>query len=272
MTSKDVQIAHWNPKRRRFKGRISRLIPLWTPVNNFGDLLGPMITNKILVLNGATERKAVSFEELSDEHKLLSVGSVLHFARDGDIIWGAGRNGKVSDDAHSFSSLDVRMVRGPKTRAFLTNKGIDVPEIYGDPALLFPDLFEDRMTKWKKGIGGLSILPNLNDLTIRSSEGRLINPRSEVWSVLQAIYESEVVVASSLHGFILAEAFGVKARLLRSHAESDFKYQDYLEGTGRHEPCTYNSVREAISASDHPPPIFSVDRMRSAFPIDRFVF
>ena len=46
------------------------------PVNNFGDLLGPVIVRRMLKRLGLDAQPKISA-------RLLSVGSCLHFARDG---------------------------------------------------------------------------------------------------------------------------------------------------------------------------------------------
>lgn len=44
------------------------------------------------------------------------------------------------------------------------------------------------------------------------------------------------VYSSSLHGIILAEAYGVPAVMFRSYDKSvDFKYLDYYASTGRYD-------------------------------------
>ena len=47
------------------------------------------------------------------------------------------------------------------------------------------------------------------------------------------IAQSEIIISSSLHGIILADAIGVDSVILRSNIENLFKYKDYLLGTGR---------------------------------------
>lgn len=263
-------IVCWNPVKRRFRGRIGRRLPFYAPPNNFGDILGPVIVARILENHGVSAPPAQSFEQADGQRKLLSIGSVLHFAYDGDLVWGTGRNGKIPDSKISFTELDVRMVRGPLTRAFLMERGIDVPEVYGDPGLLVPHLFADRIAGWKKGSTGPIFVANLNDPKPKQRAGRLIDPCAPLWDVLRAIYESDLVLSTSLHGFILAEAFGVRARLLRSDAESPFKYADYFAGTGGRDLVSYSSVEEALSAPDHPAPEFDPVRMVEAFPIGAF--
>ncbi len=58
---------------------------------------------------------------------------------------------------------------------------------------------------------------------------------TEPWDeVIRKILDSEFVISSSLHGLIIADAFGVPSRLLKiTDTEPLFKYRDYYEGTGR---------------------------------------
>ena len=47
-----------------------------------------------------------------------------------------------------------------------------------------------------------------------------VNPLAPLWEVIRHIAQSEFVVASSLHGIIVAEALGVPVRPLGSRAEA----------------------------------------------------
>lgn len=235
----DVELFHWNPLKPVFTSRGLSRLPIKRRPNNFGDLLGPMIIAAIL-------KKQLEWRNTENGSKLLSVGSVLHFAKDGDTIWGSGRNGKTAEDRHSFSRLDVRAVRGPKTQAFLHSKGIDVPDVFGDPALLIPSLDREEFVKPTSGAKTL-VVPNLNDPKSSSRDPNVLNPRSDVRECIGRIVDSEFVVSSSLHGVVIADAFGIPNRLVKAAHEDSFKYDDYYLGTGRKPPVPANSFSDAVA-------------------------
>ena len=158
-------------------------------------------------------------------------------------------------------------MRGPRTRNFLMNRGIDVPEVYGDPALLLPLLMPKLLDVPKKY--AVTVVPNFNDLRLNPTwrfSPKVLNPRSGLAHCLQRIAASEFVVGSSLHGIIVAEALGIPARLVQSEAESDLKYADYYEATGRADYCPAETIREATAAGGERFPVFSPDGLMAAFP------
>jgi len=81
---------------------------------NIGDYVAYDLVKRVLAMKGKLIK-----DKLNPDNKLVSVGSVLHFARDGDTLWGTGYNQKMGDDVIKFSELDVRAVRGPLTREYL---------------------------------------------------------------------------------------------------------------------------------------------------------
>jgi pyruvyltransferase len=260
-----VELVAWNPERPIFRGRAKRLVPVKRPVNNFGDLLGPVIVDRM--------RKMANLpNEASRTARLLSVGSILHFARDGDVVWGSGVNGKIPASSHSYSFLDVRAVRGPLTRDFLRDRGIEVPEIFGDPALLLPHVAPELLDAAQHKKHKVTIVPNFQDLRLHQLSSRLrpnlLNPSSGLWRCLYRIVQSELVVGSSLHAIIVAEAFGIPARAVQSEVEHDFKYLDYYTGTGRKSFEPAPTVRDAIKAGGEPSPVSSVQPLLNAFPSD----
>lgn len=62
------------------------------------------------------------------------------------------------------------------------------------------------------------------------------------------IASAERVVASSLHGIIVAEAFNVPVAVVASPSEPPFKYEDYFEGTGRRLPRMHATWQEAAAS------------------------
>lgn len=229
---------------------------------NFGDHLSLVLTSKMLSRNDLT---------LSDQtpspHRLLGIGSIMHFARVGDVIWGSGINGKINNGEFAAKELDVRAVRGRLTAERLRAKGITVPEVFGDPALLVPHLFGSRFTK---NLSRREIfIPNLNDLKYTKNMENVVSPLLGWNYVIERIVSTEFVLSSSLHGLILAEAFGIPCRFVRlSDEESQFKYDDYATGTGREHLEPARSLEHARQLGSHPPPRYDIAPLLAAFPLD----
>ena len=206
------------------------------------------------------------------EKRLFAIGSVLSFAMDDDVIWGTGINGRLLHKKfYRFTQLDVRAVRGPLTRNFLKSElNIDCPEIYGDPGLLFPILFPEYQRK-ENPSNEYIIIPHFSEEFFypKSEYANVVYP-TEPWQVVvEKILDSKFVISSSLHGVIIAEAYGIPARLLRiSENESLFKYQDYYLGTGRpHFQIAY-SIEQALEMGGESPFHCDLNKLLDAFPIE----
>ena len=231
---------------------------------NFGDYLSSVIVTKI-----AADHGFFIDEELAAPKRLLAVGSILHFARDDDIIWGSGVNGKVDPQLHIFKRLDVRAVRGPLTRDFLRQRGITAPEIYGDPALLLPILLPERFKRDEFNAKGTWVVPNLHDLAAVSGLKNVISPLQRWSKVIDKIINAEFIISSSLHGLVIADAFGVPCRYVRlSQIENTFKYNDYAQGVGRTEFVYTSSISEAEEMGPMPPVTVNVTPLLKACPFD----
>lgn len=246
----NVPLYWWEPDDGKFN------------VTNFGDTLSVVLLERI---TGHAIKKA----RVNEKHKLLAIGSILHFAKDSDIVWGSGINGKHPYPRdYSFKNLDVRAVRGPLTRLFLQNLGVNVPEVYGDPALLFPLLFPEFK---KESIREFLVIPHISEMHLLPKNANIVYP-TEPWDVIvQKIVESKFVISSSLHGIIIAEAYGIPSRLLRmTDNESLFKYADYYLGTGRKEFKPAKSVAEALKMGGEDLPLYDRAKLLDAFPWDLF--
>lgn len=262
-----VEIVHWNPKVKVFKRKPLSWLPLLKTVNNFGDLLGPMVVEALL------ERKGLK-NNCNNDSRLLTVGSIMHFANNNDTIWGTGVLGNASKKEYNFESLNVKAVRGPNTRRFLMDTfSINVPEVYGDPAILVPELFpEIKQLASTKERFDLTVVPHFHEFKETKCRGlNVVNPQAPILEVLDRIARSDFVVASSLHAVILAEAFGIPAQLYQSKTEHFFKYEDYYLATGRDSFSMAASIDEAIKLGGEPSMKFDSTPLLEAFPYDLFM-
>lgn len=238
----------------------------WIPHSgvNFGDELSRTIVQLMLARHGFTVQ-----DETRAPRQMLAIGSILQFARDNAVVWGSGVNGNQPEWAHRFKTLDVRAVRGPYTRHYLMSKGIAVPEIYGDPGLLTPLLTGDRFKP--DGSVEVAFVPNTHDYLEHagSSPIPVIDPRRSWNAVIADIVRCKSVVASSLHGLVLAEAYGIPARYVRvSEREGIVKYDDYYAGTGRDRYDMARSIPEALEMGGAALPKLNLEPLLGAFPYD----
>ncbi|MES2504618.1 MAG: polysaccharide pyruvyl transferase family protein [Myxococcota bacterium] len=246
-------------------------LPLWywrqPAFTNFGDYLSLKIVERMV----NRPVRVYNRRPANNDKKLLAVGSILSFADTGDVVWGSGINGKLlAKKAYGFRSLEVRSVRGPLTRKFLKDEfGIDAPAIYGDPALLVPRLFPEFRRK-EKPANRYLFIPHYSEMHRypKDKYPNVIYPTDPWNEVIEAITDSELVVSSSLHGVIIAEAFGIPARMIIADKEPLFKYQDYYLGTGRADFNAALSVEEAVRLGGEPPIKIDLQALYDAFPFE----
>lgn len=253
-----VEVVHWNPRKRVIPGPLGKLVPWRRAVNNFGDILGPLLVERVLVDCGASTQVG--------DGRLVTVGSIMHLAETGDVVWGTGINGKKSLDKLAQVDLDIRAVRGPVTRRILTDMGKIVPAVYGDPALLWSK-FWPRETYTEKSTQSVGIVPNLHDWSRHKNDPRAINPVGDVHDVIGQIARCDFIIATSLHGIVIAESFGIPARLIPPTTEPIHKYLDYYGGTGRRLNIAAN-VDEAIEIGGEAPLDWDAAALLNAFPFE----
>lgn len=249
-----TRLVYWDPRATRGGSRLGRLVSLAPRKQNFGDLLGPRVTEALAGTAGwrpwpVPRRLPVSADR---RRRLLTVGSIVHFARDGDVVWGSGVNGKIAESAYRFADVDVRAVRGPLTQEWFARRGVDAPSVHGDPALLLPTLEPGLVGLTAHKRRSLAVVPNLNEVDRWSTHPDLVDPRDPVDAVLAAIATSERVVTSSLHGLVVAESLGVPVSLVQSTVEPDLKFRDYVLGTGRDGIERHEDLDRALRAKPAP--------------------
>lgn len=235
---------------------------------NFGDAISSKLVERIVGRDVATAETRVSMKQ----QKLLAIGSILILANNDDVVWGTGMNGKRMDLAlYNFTNLDVHAVRGPLTRQFLlTNFNIDCPEIYGDPALLFPYLFPD-FKKSSNPEYEYVVIPHYTEETMFPKDlyPNVVYPTEPWEDVIRKILNSKFVISSSLHGLVIADAYGIPARYLRvTGNEPIYKYNDYYQGTKRPDYTYATSIEEALGMGGEVPFECDLKKLYNSFPFE----
>lgn len=212
---------------------------------NLGDQLSPAV---LAWITGSTPIWVTQ----SYRGKTLAVGSVMFALAEHDVVWGAG----LIRDEPIVPPRDVCFlaVRGPLTRERIM---AEVPAVYGDPALLLP-FFHDPPIEKRHAVG---IVPHYVDFSaIRISDPSIvvIDVRDPWPKVVSLIRSCDVVLSSSLHGLIVAEAYGIPASWIRitdGVVGGKFKFNDYYLSSGRDErhPFAWEQGMAAAIASPAPP-------------------
>jgi len=89
--------------------------------------------------------------------------------------------------------------------------------------------------------------------------------------LIDYIYNSKLVISSSLHGIILAETYGIPAILLTDRETSNrFKYNDYYYSTERFDYPVAQSIEEALALQPaHLPNLTDIRKnILNSFPYD----
>ena len=179
---------------------------------NFGDLLGPLICEHL-----SGRRVVHSSVERAD---LISIGSLLEpwfWKEDSNLqftgaIWGTGRmEGLVPI---SFPSATICAVRGKLSRERLGGS-VSAECTIGEPGLLTPMLVPATLTvprRFKVGVvphWGERKHEAYRKLADLSAEILIIDPCERVAIIVDRIRSCDFILSSSLHGLILADAFGL---------------------------------------------------------------
>lgn len=197
---------------------------------NFGDALSPIL---IETLSGKRVVQAYKIVNIYGKPIYSVIGSILDNSNcSNHWIWGSGfisETGKL----HRRPKR-VLAVRGPLSRKKLLEYGVECPEVYGDPALLCPLLYEPNVIKKYR----LGIIPHYIDKDNSAlnkfkdlKEVTIIDIKSNLKDVIDHVNECEAIASSSLHGLIIADAYGVPSVWLKLSDKiigGEFKFIDYF--------------------------------------------
>lgn len=202
----------------------------WCLADNFGDRLGPWLYRKL------AKRDLVYVQPQSDVPHYLTVGSILNWANSKSVVWGAGL-ASLKDDVPPAGRITA--VRGPLSRMKALQSGNSCPQVYGDPGLVVPRVFKPIADRVPGRVGIISHY--VDQFRARSwfndrPDCFIINVFDPIEKVLNDIWSCEKIVTSSLHGLVMADAFGIPNAWVKMSASiggDGTKYWDHLYSVGR---------------------------------------
>lgn len=207
-------------------------------VPNVGDELTPILMARM------TGRRAVHVADVALPGWYpvqVAVGSILETARSPNVVvWGSGFIRSTGE--LSVRTARVTAVRGPMTAARLRAQGVACPDVFGDPGLLVPLFFPRAGTPPEGPIGVIPHWSELDHPAIAALalglDARVVDVRRPLEEVLADLWACSLVVSSSLHGLILADAYRVPSvwlKLSERALRGGFKFCDYFGSVGRHD-------------------------------------
>lgn len=200
--------------------------------HNVGDYLGRYIVERL------SGRKTRDPDPARDPEILLTAGSIINKRLpDNCTFWGSGL--LRSDDAPNPANRFLA-VRGPLTQARLRACGVEPPRALGDPALLMPLIYQPKPAAKRYRLGVIPHYADLQSFLVRARRSILAHKddcvvlktaTDRVEAFIDVVTSCELVVSSSLHGVILAQAYGVPALWVQFSGDvigDGFKFKDYF--------------------------------------------
>lgn len=196
---------------------------------NFGDLLTPIVLRH----HGFTP-----VHGYPKYAQLASTGSILEHLPDdfGGFIVGSGFIS--ADSRRPFAKARVLAVRGTHTRERIEGHSNHIQ--LGDPGLYAAQLMGAR----RSPTCALGIIPHHSNLAApyfakikarAPQEVRMISPVAQPEAVFTQMQDCEMILSSSLHGLILADALGIPSIWCGEPTllGGNFKFFDYASAVAR---------------------------------------
>lgn len=143
------------------------------------------------------------------------MGSLLNSPLGQSTHWGTGI---IDSHAQINKDAEIHAVRGPLSAARVAQECGTVVEACADPALLLPYIFRPVVQIRYR----LGVIPHYVDKTVAKKvfdrlpdDVVLIDVQNDVESFVRDIYACDTIVSSSLHGLIVAAAYGKPVRWIK---------------------------------------------------------
>lgn len=199
---------------------------------NIGDVLNVYLFKKIFQKDIVNIKQVLN---IGVPPVYSFIGSVLdNSAVKNLIVMGSGF--KSADSPLPVLPTKIVACRGPLTRQKLLDMGMhDVPEIFGDPAILLPSFYNPDVQKMHK----MGFIPHYTDSDLQvvhnwnKKDGvKFIDVFSDMEDFVKDLKSCEFTISSSLHGVIISHAYGIPSawvKLSDNLVGGDFKFRDYFQ-------------------------------------------
>lgn len=223
------------PRRILWKHRPVRVcwITADDPRGNFGDQLSPAIIKRLFGVSVKSSGMGTA--------DLISVGSMLDYAEQAvegqrPYIWGTG----FLSDGPAWAGEPVRVLalRG-KLSAKRMAPFASAETALGDPGILMREAFPELDGTKRYRIG---VVPHFTDFADMQAKARMLMPDAHVIDVLapfeqvvREITACSIVLSSSLHGLIMADAYRIPSLWVTPGSGvmgGRFKFDDYYSAFG----------------------------------------
>lgn len=190
-------------------------------IHNFGDVLTPKFLDYY----------SINYEFAKENYNLICIGSIINKAKKDCIVVGSGTAWK---DLKLNSGAIYKSVRGPYTYRAIINSGGNCPEIYGDPALLLPNICKESKKEYDLGI-----IPHMKEYSLikkKYPNHHIINLNNKnPIEVAKEITKCRKTISSSLHGIIASHAYNIPCAWVKFSdiiLGDDTKFKDHYESIG----------------------------------------
>lgn len=216
-------------------------------IANFGDALTPWLLRRGGVI------PLLATASTAD---VAGVGSILEMLPEEfeGAVWGSG---SLRGEAMELSAARFLAVRGELTKELVRGAA---KAALGDPGILVSRFMKRPQRRWRVGVVPHHMHED-DPLWARLAasapgEVKVINVRRGPSAVLRDIASCEVVLSTSLHGLITADAFGIPAVWTRREPDlwgGQFKFDDYESALtpGRTRLVSIDSAADLNSAVRH---------------------
>lgn len=189
---------------------------------NYGDILSPYILDALEIPYTVTDYTHCN---------MIMIGSIATQAKKDTHVYGSGfmwRTDPVCKEAN------WHWVRGPISRQKVLDAGGTCPELYGDPAMLLPHFWEGAPKV--HDIGFVPHYIDYHECKAKYPDEYVINLVSgDPKQITEQITSCRTIVSSSLHGLIVAHAYGIPAAWVKFSNKldgDDMKFHDHFLSLG----------------------------------------